>query len=141
MAKRSSQGIRNLQSAGRTAAKFTGRTTEKAAVCLARWATTDHLGTGRALENMPSMGFVATLKIILMRFLFAVEYSCYFKEVQLPSLDSFQVGKTSVLLLRLLRFSRRWGIRIVPLRVKHPSRQSANGFRRRLPSLQSHAGF
>lgn len=70
--KRSSQGMRNLQSAGRAAAKFTGRTTEKAAVELARWVTTDHLDIGRTLENMPSMGLIGTLQTILMRFLFAV---------------------------------------------------------------------
>lgn len=70
--KRSSQGMRNLRSAGWDAAKFTGRTTEKAAVGLARWATTDHSGTGKAFENMPSMGFIETIGYILMIFFFAM---------------------------------------------------------------------
>lgn len=71
MAKRSN-GMRNLQSAGRSAAKFTGRTTEKAAVGLFRWATTDHYGMGKALSNMPSMGFIDSTKYILWQFLYAV---------------------------------------------------------------------
>lgn len=70
--KRSSQGMCNLQSAGRQAAKFTGGVTEKAAVGLFRWATTDHSGMGKALANMPSMGFIDSTKYILWHFLFAV---------------------------------------------------------------------
>lgn len=58
-----------MRSAGWTAAKFTGRTTEKAAVNLFRWAATDHTGLSRALENMPEMGFFASLKYILVQFL------------------------------------------------------------------------
>jgi hypothetical protein len=69
MAKRS---MRNLQSAGRSALKVSGRTTEKAAVGLARWATTDHAGIGSSLEYLPILGFRNTLKIITMRFLFAI---------------------------------------------------------------------
>ncbi len=64
--KHSSQGMRNLQSAGLDAAKFTGRVTEDAAVGLARWATTDHSGIGKALGNMPSMGFFDSLGYIFM---------------------------------------------------------------------------
>ena len=48
---RRSNGMRNLQSAGRQAAKFTGRTTEKAAVGLFRWMVTDHSGLRSALEG------------------------------------------------------------------------------------------
>lgn len=70
--RRSNQGMRNLRSAGWEVAKFTGRTTEKAAVGLARWATTDHSGMGRAFENMPSMGFIETIGYILMIILFAM---------------------------------------------------------------------
>ncbi|CAG0999310.1 hypothetical protein MTYP_02760 [Methylophilaceae bacterium] len=70
--KRSSQGMRNLRSAGWDAAKFTGRTTEKAAVGLARWATTDHSGMGKAFENMPSMGFIETIQYALMVIVFAM---------------------------------------------------------------------
>jgi hypothetical protein len=44
------------------AAKFTGRTTEKAVVGLARWATTDHTGISKMLIAMPGLGFVDTLK-------------------------------------------------------------------------------
>lgn len=44
------------------AAKFTGRTTEKAAVGLARWATTDHTGISKMLINMPGLGLVDSLK-------------------------------------------------------------------------------
>ena len=72
MTKRNSQAMRNLKSAGWQAAKFTGRTTDKAAVGLFRWAATDHSGMGRALNNMPSMGFLDTLKYILMQFLMVV---------------------------------------------------------------------
>lgn len=85
MAKRSngnhtnSQGMRNLRSAGWQAAKFTGKTAdkatgaaEKAAVGLFRWVTTDHSGMGKALDNMPSMGFFNTAKYILNQFLIAV---------------------------------------------------------------------
>lgn len=76
MAKRSngnrSQGMRNLRSAGTSTAKFTGRATEKSAVGLASWATTDHSGMARALSNMPPMGFFSTLWYILMQFLIAV---------------------------------------------------------------------
>lgn len=70
--KPSNQGMRNLRSAGWQAAKFTGRTADKAAVGLFRWVTTDHSGLRSALENMPSMGFLYTAKYLLMKFLFAV---------------------------------------------------------------------
>lgn len=77
--KRSGQGMRNLRSAGWQAAKFTGRTAdkaagaaEKAAVGLFRWATTDHYGMSRALANMPSMGFLDTARYILIHFFIAV---------------------------------------------------------------------
>lgn len=53
-------------------AQATGRCTEKAAVGLFRWATTDHSGMTETLRNMPPMGFGETLKYILMRFLFFV---------------------------------------------------------------------
>ena len=44
------------------AAKFTGRTTEKAVVGLARWATTDHTGISKMLIAMPGLGLIDTLK-------------------------------------------------------------------------------
>lgn len=79
MAKRnSSQGMhsrkamRNLQSAGWSAAKLTGRTTERAAVGLFRWAATDHSGMGRALANMPTIGLLDTIGFIFRQFLYAM---------------------------------------------------------------------
>ena len=63
------RAMRNLKSAGWSAAKITGKTTgratEKAATGLFRWMTTDHTGTSEALANMPLMGFLDTIKYIL----------------------------------------------------------------------------
>lgn len=72
MAKRHSRPMRNVTSAGWTAARFTGRAAEKAAVGLFRWVTTDHSGLGRALDRMPRMGFVDSVKYVLVHFLIAV---------------------------------------------------------------------
>ena len=72
MARRSSNGIRNLKSAGSSVAKFTGRTTEKAAVGLFKWATTDHSGMNDALGRMPKMGLLDTLHFIGMLLLIRV---------------------------------------------------------------------
>lgn len=72
MAKRHSRAMRNLTSAGRTAARFTGRAAEKTAVGLFRWATTDHSGLGRALDRMPDMGFLDSMKYILVHILIAI---------------------------------------------------------------------
>jgi len=49
-------------------AKFAGRIAEKSAIGLFRWATTDHLGTAKFLANMPPMGFLDTLTMILVTF-------------------------------------------------------------------------
>jgi len=70
--KRHQRAMRNLRSAGWEAAKFTGDTTSKAIVGLSRWVVTDHTGMGRALDNMPKMGFVDSAKYILKHFLIAV---------------------------------------------------------------------
>ena len=70
--KRNQRAMRNLQSAGWEAAKFTGDTTSKAIVGLSRWVVTDHTGMGRALDNMPKMGFVDSAKYMLKHFLIAV---------------------------------------------------------------------
>jgi len=67
-----SSGMRNLRSAGWTAAKFTGRTTEKAAVGLFRWATTDHYGTREAFDRAAGMGFLEGLKYILLQLVIAI---------------------------------------------------------------------
>ena len=48
------------------AAKFAGGLAEKSAVGLARWATTDHSGTAKLLANLPPMGFIDTLSIVLV---------------------------------------------------------------------------
>ena len=53
-------------------AQATGRTTEKAAVGLFRWATSDHTGLTKALCNMPPMGIGETFKYILMHFLLSM---------------------------------------------------------------------
>lgn len=67
-----SRAMRNIGSNLGSAAKFTGRTTEKAAVGLARWATTDHSGFGDALTRMPKMGFMDSIKYIFVQFLIAI---------------------------------------------------------------------
>lgn len=72
MAKRSSRAMRNIRSAGWAAARFAGRTTEKAAVGLFRWASTDHSGLSRALDRMPEMGFLDSVKYVLVHFLISV---------------------------------------------------------------------
>jgi hypothetical protein len=47
-----------------SAGKSVGKVTEKAATGLFRWATTDHYGMTERLSNMPSMGYIDTLKYI-----------------------------------------------------------------------------
>lgn len=69
------QRTNNLRTAGYRAARYTARGASKATSGLFRWAATDHTGMGKALEHMPKMGFVDTLKYILMQFLFAVAAS------------------------------------------------------------------
>ena len=54
------------------AAKFTGRTTERAVVGLARWATTDHTGISKMLITMPGLGFVDSLKYSAMLLLISL---------------------------------------------------------------------
>src|SRR5664279_2932399 len=66
------QSTNSCRSSGWKLVQATGRTTEKAAVGLARWATTDHTGLSRSLCNMPSMGLADTLKYLLMQFLISV---------------------------------------------------------------------
>ncbi len=66
------RALRNLSSAGYSAAKFTGDTTSKAIVGLSRWVVTDHTGMGRALDNMPKMGFVDSAQYLFKHFLIAV---------------------------------------------------------------------
>ena len=67
MAQRRSTSIANA--AGQSlmgVSRFAFRTTGKLADGLFRWATTDHLGIGRSLSNMPKMGFRDSLGYIAM---------------------------------------------------------------------------
>ncbi len=52
----------------RTAWRFT----EKVAVGLARWATTDHTGTAKLLATMPPLGFVDTVCMVLIQLFFGI---------------------------------------------------------------------
>jgi hypothetical protein len=63
MPRPSKSNTRLLISAG----KSVGNVTEKAAVGLFRWATTDHYGMTERLTNMPSTGFVDALVLILVQ--------------------------------------------------------------------------
>jgi hypothetical protein len=54
------------------AIKFTARTVDKTATGLGRWATTDHSGMGKALANMPSTGFLDSVRYILTQLLITV---------------------------------------------------------------------
>jgi hypothetical protein len=67
----------------RSASKFTNqstrtawRFTEKAAVGLARWATTDHTGSAKFLANLPPMGFLDTMHMILVTFVTGILGAC-----------------------------------------------------------------
>ena len=47
-----------------SAAKFAGRIAEQSAICLARFATTDHTGSAKFFANLPSLNFVDTFTIV-----------------------------------------------------------------------------
>lgn len=51
------------------AANTTISATEHVAVGLFRWATTDHMGVGSAIELMPGMGIIDQCKYLLMTFI------------------------------------------------------------------------
>lgn len=53
-------------------AKTTWKYTDKAATGLTKWSATDHYGLGQSLDYMPKMGFVDTMKYILVHFLFSI---------------------------------------------------------------------
>lgn len=55
-----------------SAGKSVGKVTEKGATGLFRWATTDHYGMTERLSNMPAMGFLDTLKYILVQLLITI---------------------------------------------------------------------
>lgn len=67
--KRRSNRGQNLQSAGWGALQFAGRTVEKTATGLAHWATTDHFGFGQMLQNIPTMGFLDSIRFASILFL------------------------------------------------------------------------
>ena len=68
MKRLSRSNIRLLQSTGRSVAKIS----DKAAAGLFHWATTDHTGLSRRLANMPTMGFLDTVKYMLLQFLISI---------------------------------------------------------------------
>lgn len=48
------------------------KVTDKAATGLFRWATTDHTGLSQRLINMPPMGFLDTLRYILLQLVVSI---------------------------------------------------------------------
>ncbi len=72
MARLSRSNIRRLKSAGISIFVSVGKVSEKAATGLFKWATTDHSGISERLANMPSMGFVETLRYILVQLLITI---------------------------------------------------------------------
>ena len=67
-----SRSMNAHRSSARKAAQTAGRITEKAAVGLFRWVSTDHTGFSESLRHIPPMGAADTFKYILMQFLIAV---------------------------------------------------------------------
>lgn len=53
-------------------ASYAGRIAEKSAVGLAHWATTDHTGTVKFVANMPAMGFIDTIRTLLMTLVISI---------------------------------------------------------------------
>lgn len=60
------RSFRNIGSAGISAAKSSASLIGKAAASAFKWATTDHTGLSDALGRMPKMGFLDTLRYILL---------------------------------------------------------------------------
>jgi hypothetical protein len=69
MSKRKSTAVRKIRSIGTEAIKYTGNVSSKAGAGLFKWATTDHSRMSEAFDNMPSMGFIDSLKYLLFHFL------------------------------------------------------------------------
>ena len=61
-----------LSSSGWKTARAAGRVTEKAAVGLFRWMTTDHTASSEALRLMPTTSFREILEYIVLQILCAV---------------------------------------------------------------------
>ena len=56
----------------RSASKFANHSAKyasKAIVGLGRWAATDHTGSAKYLANMPKMGFIDTITMVLVHLL------------------------------------------------------------------------
>ena len=64
--------MNSRHSSGWKTAQAAGRATEKAAVGLFRWMTTDHTGSSEALRHMPATSFGEALKDLLLQMLCAV---------------------------------------------------------------------
>ena len=60
------------RSSGWKTARAAGRVTEKAAVELFRWMTTDHIGSSDALRHIPATSSGEALKYALLQILCAV---------------------------------------------------------------------
>ncbi len=63
------------RSTAKHATKFANHSAKYASIAivgLARWATTDHTGSAKYLANMPSMGFVDTITMLLAHLLFGM---------------------------------------------------------------------
>ena len=73
--KNRSNGMRNIRSAGLYGANFAAKAAGKSAAGIFRWATTDHSGMTQAMINMPKMGFIDSIKYILLCFCGSVIYA------------------------------------------------------------------
>ncbi len=62
-------------SAGARGATFAAKMAEKSATGLLRWATTDHTGFARAVNSMPALDLLATLRVVLSYFCYALVYA------------------------------------------------------------------
>lgn len=65
---RHTRTIRNLESAANSATSIT----EKAAVGLFRWMTTDHISNGSSIHFIPGTTFLGTLWNILVKLFFGI---------------------------------------------------------------------
>ena len=63
--------VRKYRNLGK-AIKFTARTVGKTVEGVGRWAATDHTGISKSLARMPSMGFLDSLRYILLHLLIAI---------------------------------------------------------------------
>jgi K+-transporting ATPase A subunit len=73
---RSASKFTNQSTRTASGARTAWRFTEKAAVGLARWATTDHTGSAKFLASLPPMGFIDTMHMILVTFVTGILGAC-----------------------------------------------------------------